>query len=197
MSLTSWRFDRAAHGRTFCATDRFPHKFGQGFPKLGYSATLPHRGELCRNLYRRLWRRTKSSVIHELIVVCLKPYITKHIFEHPNPPVKLAGFAIGDGSLGSLATIEELPAVCNPTTVHVFDVTLSWPGNSWVLSKRTPRSLTMIKMCSTISKNSKWYQINKSLSHSCAENHGKKAMEHTMHLWSTRPSFYHKAQRFL
>ncbi|KAI0076167.1 alpha/beta-hydrolase [Panus rudis PR-1116 ss-1] len=39
------------------------------------------------------------------------PYITKHLFSTPNPPVKLRKIAIGDGSLGSLATIEELPAL--------------------------------------------------------------------------------------
>ena len=42
----------------------------------------------------------------------LQPYITKHIFSTPKPPVKLRKIAIGDGSLGSLATVEELPAVC-------------------------------------------------------------------------------------
>ncbi|KAK7690975.1 hypothetical protein QCA50_006078 [Cerrena zonata] len=39
------------------------------------------------------------------------PYITKHIFSTPNPPVKLRKIAIGDGSLGSLATIRELPTL--------------------------------------------------------------------------------------
>ncbi|KAK7691074.1 hypothetical protein QCA50_006177 [Cerrena zonata] len=39
------------------------------------------------------------------------PYITKHIFSTPKPPVKLRKIAIGDGSLGSLATVEELPAL--------------------------------------------------------------------------------------
>ncbi|KAI0682067.1 alpha/beta-hydrolase [Cerioporus squamosus] len=39
------------------------------------------------------------------------PYITKHIFQHPNPPVKLRKIAIGDGSLGSQATVEHLPVV--------------------------------------------------------------------------------------
>ncbi|CAL1716103.1 unnamed protein product [Somion occarium] len=39
------------------------------------------------------------------------PYITKHLFSTPNPPVKLRKIAIGDGSLGSLATVEELPAL--------------------------------------------------------------------------------------
>lgn len=65
-----------------------------------------------------------------LIVVCSKPYITKHIFGHPNPPVNLAGIAIGDGSLGSLATIEELPAVCNTALVHPSSDMLSLFGYS-------------------------------------------------------------------
>ncbi|KAI0671913.1 alpha/beta-hydrolase [Trametes maxima] len=39
------------------------------------------------------------------------PYITKHIFQTPNPPVKLRKIAIGDGSLGSQATVEHLPVV--------------------------------------------------------------------------------------
>ncbi|KAJ6518365.1 alpha/beta-hydrolase [Mycena vulgaris] len=37
------------------------------------------------------------------------PYITKHIFQTPNPPVKLHKIVIGDGSLGSQATVEHLP----------------------------------------------------------------------------------------
>ncbi|KAJ7831716.1 alpha/beta-hydrolase [Mycena olivaceomarginata] len=37
------------------------------------------------------------------------PYITKHIFQHSNPPVNLRKIAIGDGSLGSQATVEHLP----------------------------------------------------------------------------------------
>ncbi|RDX43821.1 alpha/beta-hydrolase [Lentinus brumalis] len=39
------------------------------------------------------------------------PYITKHIFQHANPPVNLSKIAIGDGSLGSQATVEHLPVV--------------------------------------------------------------------------------------
>ncbi|KAI0775028.1 alpha/beta-hydrolase [Trametes elegans] len=39
------------------------------------------------------------------------PYITKHIFQTENPPVKLRKIAIGDGSLGSLATVEHVPVV--------------------------------------------------------------------------------------
>ncbi|KAI0749833.1 alpha/beta-hydrolase [Daedaleopsis nitida] len=39
------------------------------------------------------------------------PYITKHIFQTPNPPVNLRKIAIGDGSLGSQATVEHLPVV--------------------------------------------------------------------------------------
>ncbi|OBZ72405.1 putative serine carboxypeptidase CPVL [Grifola frondosa] len=39
------------------------------------------------------------------------PYITKHLFSTPNPPVQLRKIAIGDGSLGSLAVVEELPVL--------------------------------------------------------------------------------------
>ncbi|EIW57736.1 alpha/beta-hydrolase [Trametes versicolor FP-101664 SS1] len=39
------------------------------------------------------------------------PYITKHIFQTENPPVKLRKIAIGDGSLGSEATVEHVPVV--------------------------------------------------------------------------------------
>ncbi|CDO76988.1 hypothetical protein BN946_scf184298.g15 [Trametes cinnabarina] len=39
------------------------------------------------------------------------PYITKHLFQAQNPPVKLRKIAIGDGSLGSQATVEHLPVV--------------------------------------------------------------------------------------
>ena len=41
----------------------------------------------------------------------LQPYITKHLFQTPNPPVKLSKIAIGDGSLGSQATVEHLSVV--------------------------------------------------------------------------------------
>ncbi|KAF7358042.1 Alpha/beta-hydrolase [Mycena venus] len=37
------------------------------------------------------------------------PYITKHIFQTPKPPVNLKKITIGDGSLGSQATVEHLP----------------------------------------------------------------------------------------
>ncbi|EMD31271.1 hypothetical protein CERSUDRAFT_119819 [Gelatoporia subvermispora B] len=46
------------------------------------------------------------------------PYITKAIFSTPNPPVQLRKITIGDGSLGSLATIEILP------TLNVIE---TWP----------------------------------------------------------------------
>ncbi|KAI0787985.1 alpha/beta-hydrolase [Fomes fomentarius] len=39
------------------------------------------------------------------------PYITKHLFQTPNPPVNLSKIAIGDGSLGSQATVEHLSVV--------------------------------------------------------------------------------------
>nr|VWO99735.1 Cyanate hydratase (Cyanase) (EC (Cyanate hydrolase) (Cyanate lyase) [Ganoderma boninense] len=39
------------------------------------------------------------------------PYITKHVFQTPKPPVNLRKIAIGDGSLGSQATVEHLPVV--------------------------------------------------------------------------------------
>ncbi|OCH83865.1 alpha/beta-hydrolase [Obba rivulosa] len=39
------------------------------------------------------------------------PYITKALFSTPSPPVQLRKIAVGDGSLGSLATIEILPAL--------------------------------------------------------------------------------------
>ncbi|KAK7037692.1 hypothetical protein VNI00_010918, partial [Paramarasmius palmivorus] len=39
------------------------------------------------------------------------PYITKAIFSTPNPPVKLAKIAIGDGAMGSFAGYEEISTV--------------------------------------------------------------------------------------
>ncbi|KAI0753313.1 alpha/beta-hydrolase [Daedaleopsis nitida] len=39
------------------------------------------------------------------------PYIVKHLFGHENPPVNLTKAAIGDGSLGNLATIRDLPVL--------------------------------------------------------------------------------------
>ncbi|KAK7037693.1 hypothetical protein VNI00_010919 [Paramarasmius palmivorus] len=39
------------------------------------------------------------------------PYITKAIFSTPNPPVKLARIAIGDGSMGSFTGTEEISTV--------------------------------------------------------------------------------------
>ncbi|EIW53480.1 alpha/beta-hydrolase [Trametes versicolor FP-101664 SS1] len=39
------------------------------------------------------------------------PYIVKHLFARPSNPVTLRKIAIGDGSLGSLATIRDLPVI--------------------------------------------------------------------------------------
>ncbi|KAI1790060.1 alpha/beta-hydrolase [Ganoderma leucocontextum] len=39
------------------------------------------------------------------------PYITKHLFSVPNPPVNLRKVAIGDGFVGSFATVRNLPVV--------------------------------------------------------------------------------------
>ncbi|KAH9848633.1 alpha/beta-hydrolase [Lenzites betulinus] len=39
------------------------------------------------------------------------PYIVKHLFAQLSPPVTLRKIAIGDGSLGSLATIRDLPVI--------------------------------------------------------------------------------------
>lgn len=47
----------------------------------------------------------------KILSISFKPYITKTIFSTPNPPVKLRKIAIGDGSIGALSVIEELPAV--------------------------------------------------------------------------------------
>lgn len=41
----------------------------------------------------------------------MQPYIVKHIFAQSEPPVNLKKIAIGDGSLGSFATIRHLPVV--------------------------------------------------------------------------------------
>ncbi|KAJ6629342.1 alpha/beta-hydrolase [Mycena sp. CBHHK59/15] len=45
------------------------------------------------------------------------PYITKAIFSTPNPPVTLKKMIVGDGTLGSLATFEELPTL---TTIQTY-----------------------------------------------------------------------------
>lgn len=41
----------------------------------------------------------------------LQPYITKTYFGMDNPPVNLVGIAIGDGTMTSIETFEELPVV--------------------------------------------------------------------------------------
>ena len=48
-----------------------------------------------------------------------QPYIAKHLFSAPTPPVNLRKIAIGDGSLGSFATIRHLPVVCGPYTTSI------------------------------------------------------------------------------
>ncbi|KAF8217978.1 Alpha/Beta hydrolase protein [Mycena galopus ATCC 62051] len=45
------------------------------------------------------------------------PYITKTLFSTPNPPVTLKKIAIGDGTLGSFPTFEELPTI---TTIETY-----------------------------------------------------------------------------
>ena len=44
-------------------------------------------------------------------VTSQQPYITKTYFEMDNPPVNLAAIAIGDGTITSLETFEELPVI--------------------------------------------------------------------------------------
>jgi carboxypeptidase D len=43
--------------------------------------------------------------------VIYKPYISKALFSTPNPPVRLAKIAIGNGALGSFATFLHVPVV--------------------------------------------------------------------------------------
>ncbi|KAJ7058539.1 alpha/beta-hydrolase [Mycena amicta] len=45
------------------------------------------------------------------------PYIAKTIFSTPNPPVKLAKIAVGDGTLGDEATFQHVPTV---TTIETY-----------------------------------------------------------------------------
>ena len=40
-----------------------------------------------------------------------QPYITKAYFSMSDPPVKLSKIVIGDGTLGSIAVMEDLPVV--------------------------------------------------------------------------------------
>ncbi|KAJ7348437.1 Alpha/Beta hydrolase protein [Mycena albidolilacea] len=48
----------------------------------------------------------------EILTTCTQPYITKAIFSTPNPPVRLAKIAIGDGIIGDDTTHRVLPIVC-------------------------------------------------------------------------------------
>ncbi|KAJ7354412.1 alpha/beta-hydrolase [Mycena albidolilacea] len=51
------------------------------------------------------------------------PYITKHIFQNSNPPVNLRKIAIGDGSLGSQATIRHLPIL---NVIETYSAVISY-----------------------------------------------------------------------
>lgn len=61
----------------------------------------------------------------------------KHIFEQDSPPVNLKKAAIGDGSLGSFATIRHLPVVCRSYTVIRVAIGLYLVSST--SSKHTPR----------------------------------------------------------
>ncbi len=49
----------------------------------------------------------------------VKPYIVKNMFGRPSNPVTLANIAIGNGVLGSVAAIRNLPVVCTLTCMQL------------------------------------------------------------------------------
>ncbi|KAJ6607825.1 alpha beta-hydrolase [Mycena sp. CBHHK59/15] len=51
------------------------------------------------------------------------PYITKTIFSTPNPPVNLTKMIVGDGTLGSGATFEQVPTL---TTIETYPQLISY-----------------------------------------------------------------------
>ena len=61
-------------------------------------------------------------------VVFRQPYITKAYFSMSNPPVNLVKIAIGDGTMGSIAVVEDLPVVNIP---NIFRHHISSHVNSY------------------------------------------------------------------
>ncbi|KAJ7108223.1 Alpha/Beta hydrolase protein [Mycena epipterygia] len=93
------------------------------------------------------------------------PYITKTIFSTPNPPVNLKKMIVGDGTLGSEATYQDLPTVHFLTTIETYpqligydpdvfnyfkaqyhlcgyDLNLTYPQNGLFPSLRDPFGVT-------------------------------------------------------
>ena len=53
----------------------------------------------------------------------MQPYIMKAYFGMPNPPVKIAKIAIGDGSLGSAIENEQMPVL---TVIETYPQLISY-----------------------------------------------------------------------
>ena len=82
----------------------------QSFPKPRYTATVPDGRELCGYIHRGSFRaRTRALSLEAKRVA--QSYIVKHIFSASKPPVNLRKVAIGNGFLGSYATVRHLPVV--------------------------------------------------------------------------------------
>ena len=90
------------------SSDGIPWESRQSFPKSGHTASLSHRWELRWDVHCELllfWSLDNFNCSK------LQPYITKAYFNTANPPVILAGIAIGDGTLTSPIVFAELPVV--------------------------------------------------------------------------------------
>ena len=83
-------------------------QFREDFPQSRESAAISDWGELRWHIYRKNCLRHSCSLF---VNTSHQPYIMKAYFGMPNPPVKIATFAIGDGTIGSDVLYAYLPTV--------------------------------------------------------------------------------------
>jgi hypothetical protein len=92
----------------FFYLDWFPVEPRQGLPQPRDPPAVPVRRKLCGHVRCEPPVHTNAPIY---VDDPQQPYIAKHIFQTQNPPVKLRKITVGDGSLGSQATVEHLPVV--------------------------------------------------------------------------------------
>lgn len=98
----------ASDRRLFFYLDWFPVEPRQGLPQPRDPPAVPVRRKLCGHVRCEPPVHTNAPIY---VDDPQQPYIAKHIFQTQNPPVKLRKITVGDGSLGSQATVEHLPVV--------------------------------------------------------------------------------------
>ncbi|KAF5377778.1 hypothetical protein D9757_008056 [Collybiopsis confluens] len=138
MEIIPWLQTRNFHGIVWQTTGvGFSTADSEGEDQMGtdFLGFLSNLVKVFPSLAKRPLHLTGESYAGTYI-----PYILKAYFESPNPPVNIVKIAIGDGTVGSGAVFEELPALIgyDPEVFKYFeqqshlcgyDVNLTYPQN--------------------------------------------------------------------